>query len=366
MRKLLCALFFLFSAKAWAGEIVLKNGDRLTGRIIRMDRSSLDFQTELFGKVSVPWNAVAKMESDTLVYVSVGERDVVAGPVSMQDGRIEVKTEENKVANFPKDLVRSMRSEEEQRNLSSQTAAPETQRKQNLWGGSIDAAISATRGNANTMTLNFGIRTARISSGNKLSLYLTSVFSNNSNDRRAAAIADTMRGGSRYEVNLGPRFFGFGFTDIEHDQFQGLTSRFVGGGGLGLYVFKNTRNVLQVFSGGSANREEFQDRSKRRSREFVAGYDFAHQLTSATSLTESLIAYPNLSSRGEYRVTFDSSLVTRLNSWLAWQVTASNRYASNPAVDRKNNDLLLTTGIRFVHRGETLQNVEARPQLRRK
>jgi hypothetical protein len=102
------------------------------------------------------------------------------------------------------------------------------------------------------------------------------------------------------------------------------------------------------------------------SREFVAGNDLTRQLTPTTSVTETLIVYPNLSSLGQYRVTFDSSIVTQLNKWLAWHVTASNRYASSPASGVKNNDLLLTTGIRFVHRGEALQNVEARPELRRR
>jgi putative salt-induced outer membrane protein YdiY len=322
MRKVLWILF-LFCVRAEAGEIVFKNGDRLTGKISEVTDSHVVLETEMLGKLSIPKAAIERMKQDE-------------APVAAQQ----------LVATAPK-------------------PDPVPQQRFKLWGGSVDAAISATHGNADTRTVNFGFRTARVSQGNKLSLYATSIFSKSSTDSRTI-IADAIRGGSRYEVNFSRRFFTFGFTDLEHDQFQGLESRAVGGGGIGLNVIKNSRTTLQVFSGGSANREKFRNRLARQSREFVAGYDVSHRLNSVTSVNESLMVYPNLSSRGQYRVTFDSSIVTRLNSWLAWHVTSSSRYTNNPADGKKKHDLLMTTGIRFVYRGERVQNIEARPELRRR
>jgi putative salt-induced outer membrane protein YdiY len=322
MRKLFC-FFVLFCVQAEAGEIVLKNGDRLTGKISEITDAHVVLETELLGNLSIPKGAIARIKEDDAPIV---QQQLVAAP--------------------PK-------------------AEPVSQPRFNLWGGSVDAAVSATHGNADTRTLNFGLRTARISDRNKLSLYVTSIFSKSSSNNRTT-IADAIRGGSRYEVNFNRRLFTFGFTDVEHDQFQGLDSRIVGGGGLGVNVIRNSNTTLQVFSGGSANLEKFRNRLARRSREFVLGYDVSHQLTSLTSLSESLMVFPNLSAPGQYRVNFDSSIVTRLNSWLAWHVTASSRYNNNPADGKKKHDLLMTTGIRFVYRGERVQNIEARPELRRR
>jgi hypothetical protein len=39
--------------------------------------------------------------------------------------------------------------------------------------------------------------------------------------------------------------------------------------------------------------------------------------------------------------------VTAIKRWLAWQVTASDRYLSNPLLGRQRNDLLLSTGFRL-------------------
>jgi hypothetical protein len=58
--------------------------------------------------------------------------------------------------------------------------------------------------------------------------------------------------------------------------------------------------------------------------------------------------FDNLSNSGAYRLNFDLSSVTTLKKWLGWQLTASDRFLSNPLVGRQRNDLLLSTGFRVT------------------
>ena len=67
-----------------------------------------------------------------------------------------------------------------------------------------------------------------------------------------------------------------------------------------------------------------------------------------TILRQKFVFFPNLTNSGEYRINFDFSQATTLRKWLAWQVTVSNRYLSNPVPGRKTNDLILTTGFRIT------------------
>src|SRR5207244_8528190 len=96
MRTAFWIVYFLLATRAWAGEVVLKNGDRLTGRIIRMDKSIVDFETDLLGKVAVPWNAIVKIQSDSPLYVAVTDDRVVPGKVSMRDGPPGDRTEKRR------------------------------------------------------------------------------------------------------------------------------------------------------------------------------------------------------------------------------------------------------------------------------
>ncbi|MBA3355344.1 MAG: DUF481 domain-containing protein [Pyrinomonadaceae bacterium] len=49
---------------------------------------------------------------------------------------------------------------------------------------------------------------------------------------------------------------------------------------------------------------------------------------------------------GEYRINFDGALVADITRRIGWQLTLSDRYLSDPPGGLKQNDLLLTTGLR--------------------
>jgi putative salt-induced outer membrane protein YdiY len=160
--------------------------------------------------------------------------------------------------------------------------------------------------------------------------------------------ANAVRGGTRYEIELNDRVFTFGFADLEFDRFQELDLRLVLGGGMGLNLAQSPRNAFQVFAGGSSNQEFFQSGVRRKSGESVIGEEWSFRLTGATWFTQQLAVYPNLTDPGEYRVNFDSTATTRINDWLSWQVTLSDRFLSNPRPGRQQNDLLFTTGVRLT------------------
>ena len=47
-----------------ADEIWLKNGDHLTGQVIRMENNLLTLKTSYAGELSVKWEEVAKIRTD--------------------------------------------------------------------------------------------------------------------------------------------------------------------------------------------------------------------------------------------------------------------------------------------------------------
>jgi hypothetical protein len=65
-------------------------------------------------------------------------------------------------------------------------------------------------------------------------------------------------------------------------------------------------------------------------------------------VSEQLSFFPNLSSVGNYRVTFDTNATTKIKTWVGWQVTLGDRYLSDPPFGLKANDLLLSTGLRLT------------------
>jgi len=59
----------LLWSTAWADEVVMKNGDRVTGIIIKQDGKTITVKTDNFGIVTAPWDKVASLKSDQPVHV---------------------------------------------------------------------------------------------------------------------------------------------------------------------------------------------------------------------------------------------------------------------------------------------------------
>ncbi len=65
MRKILGAIAFvaLCISSMHADQVVLSNGDRLTGAIVKSDAKNLVLKTEFAGEVTIQWDAVRDVEA---------------------------------------------------------------------------------------------------------------------------------------------------------------------------------------------------------------------------------------------------------------------------------------------------------------
>ena len=67
-----CALLFsLISTPALAATVVLDNGDKLTGKVIKLSDNILTFKSPIYGEVELPWRKVSELVSDEGVTVQL-------------------------------------------------------------------------------------------------------------------------------------------------------------------------------------------------------------------------------------------------------------------------------------------------------
>jgi ribosomal protein S1 len=69
-----------------ADQITLKNGDRVTGKIVKKDGDKVTFNSELLGEVTIPWTAVTNISSDEPLVVILPEGKTVSGKITVSDG----------------------------------------------------------------------------------------------------------------------------------------------------------------------------------------------------------------------------------------------------------------------------------------
>lgn len=343
----LLTLAALLAAALPADQLTMKNGDRFTGTVVKLDGKNIVFKSEYAGNIAVPWDAVQSITSSEPLSITLHDGQLVIGDVTTSDSKLVIQTKDTGTVTAAKDSVKTIRSRAEQSAFEAEEDRYRNPRIIDLWAGYLDFGYAAARGNSSTTNLNVSANANRITRRDKLAVYFTSLYASNKAAGKSILTANAERGGLNYSLNLRPRLFAFGSMDLESDQFQNLDLRFAPAGGFGYHARKSETTMFDIFGGGSLNREFFSTGLTRTSGEILAGEDLVYKLSSITNLHERLSFYPNVSRTGEYRTNFDLSTATAIKKWLAWQVTASDRFLSDPLAGRKRNDFIFTTGLRI-------------------
>lgn len=341
LRILVTLALFLSALPARGDHVTLKNGDRITGKIIKKDGDKLTFKSDVFGDISIPWDQVTQVMSDEPLYVFL-QNGIVQGKLETSDDMLVVATPATRES-VPLSEAPVIR------NTAEQTA---WERLQNpgwlhLWAGYLDFGASLARGNADTTTMTTGLNASRATRTDKTTIYFNQIYSTASVEGETSTTAQATRGGWGYNRNVHPRVFWNIFNDYEYDKFQDLDLRLALGSGLGYNLMKTERSRLELLGGGAYTHEEFSTPLSRNSGNIYWGNDFNYQLTGSTSFNQAFRMFNNLTETGEFRMNFDVGTVTALTKWLSWQLTYSDRYLSNPVEGRKKNDVLFTTGLRI-------------------
>jgi len=337
------SLVIFISHMAIADQIVLQNGDRLTGTVIKSDGKELVIKTEYAGEITVQWSAIQELTSSAPLHVESKQGQTVLGTVKIEEGKLNVETTNRGSVVVPKDSVSLIRNQGEQA-AYEQTLHPDWLHS---WEGGANVAFALTRGNSETKNLAIAFTADRKTLRDHLGLYMNSVYA--TNDAPVAIpnlTANAIQGGARYDHDLTPRVFGFVAGDFQTDQLQFLDLRSVFSGGLGFHLIKSDRTTLDILGGANYTHEKY-DTFSRNVAGLTLGEELATKLGASTSLTQKLYFYPDLSETGEYRATFNFGTVTKINKWLGWQNVFGDIYVTNPPPGTRQNDILLTTGLNF-------------------
>ncbi|MFZ0200068.1 MAG: DUF481 domain-containing protein [Candidatus Sulfotelmatobacter sp.] len=352
--------FFGLSTAGFADQITLKNGDRLTGTVVKSDGKTLVLHTEFAGDVTVQFGAITQITTEKELHVTTTDKKTVVGPVTTSDGKIEVATKTGGAVEVPTGNVVMIRNDAEQ------TAYDKSLHPGLLhgWNGGANVGFSVARGNSETTNLALAINAVHATLSDKITIYSTALDTNNQL-ATPSTVANLVTGGLRYDRNFGAKMFAFGAADFMSNALQDLDLRSVYTGGLGYHAIESGNTTLDFLAGLNYTHEAYSDgpvntpatvpptyASYGVTNRFAAltlGEELTRKAGKSTVITQKLYLYPDLSSgyAGQYRGGFDLGTVTKISKWLGWQNQFTDIYVSNPPKGTKDNDLVYTTGLNF-------------------
>ena len=246
MRKKLALLLimitiaFLITGNSLADEVRLKNGDRLTGQVIRMEAGKLILKTIYAGEISIVWQEVVGVKTDGSVNVVLNDETILEGTtLSIEDGKMKLDT-----VNLEAPVSFSLADVKAINPLPVKPVKISTR---------VNASVTNERGN--TKSDNYYFDGEFVARTEKNRYKIGGELSKEESD--GTTTSQNWLAHGNYSHFLSKKWYLYADTLFEHDEFKDLDLRSTLGAGAGYQIFETPLLNLSISAGLAKVDENF-------------------------------------------------------------------------------------------------------------
>jgi putative salt-induced outer membrane protein YdiY len=314
--------------------VIMKNGDRLTGEIKKLEQGVLYIETDYFsGSVGVDWLQVEKVESKARFQIVLSDGKRMSGSISKE--AVAVPGEDFKVhaptADIPVSGVDVVQIESQKKNFWRQLK------------GSIDFGYNFTSGN-NQSSLSTSASAVYPAEHWAAGTSYTASFSGQAGGT-TTNLFESQTFADRF---LNRNSFVLGLGDFLHSSQQDLSLRTTLGGGYGRYLKRSNQNWLRWVVGADYTKANYQaglNQPTQNNVELLLGAEYQLFHFDRYTLQSQLLVFPGLSDFGRVRFTTNDTFTVRLSNNFHLNFSFWDNFDSNPPLNAKKNATGLNTGL---------------------
>lgn len=210
------------------------------------------------------------------------------------------------------------------------------------WKSSVDFGLNFSKGNTDSLLLRTGIQTEKKDEVD--AFFASAGYSYGEED--GAANQDEIVGKASWKRALAGKNFVGVILDGRSDEFADLDYRFSLNFTYGYYWIDTEETLFSTELGIGVTTED----KGRGNDTYINGLfvqEFEHKFNDSAKFFEHLSVSPRIDDIDDYHIEFRAGLETKITETIAFQVTLEDRYESQPADDRENNDLKLIAGVSY-------------------
>ncbi len=377
-RMLSLALLPVFFATAVvsADQVILVNGDRVSGEIMAISGGRVRMITDYAGEILIDFSQVEDMEIEREGRISLVNGDVLTGRiVSVSGENIAITSQVFQEITVPRSLLlgfnepaagadteeleqtRRLLQEKETELGKTQDKLAETEKKvddltsiSKVWSGSLSLGTQLKRGNTDSSDVRFDATALRKVPREELALRFYADYGETDGETDTNEIF----GEVKLKVFQTERFYLFGLTSMEYDEMENLDLRAQVFSGPGyIFIDRERTNLLGEIGAGLMG--EFFDEADGDDGETLEASlrlnaEWRQKLFGNAEFFQGLTIYPSLGNFGDYRLRSETTLSTPLSKQWAIKLSLVDDYDSDPeGEDVKNNDLKCISSIQYKY-----------------
>jgi putative salt-induced outer membrane protein YdiY len=220
--------------------------------------------------------------------------------------------------------------------------------KTNRWDTTAALGFTLTSGNSDTMLLTLTLDTKKAWEKNELGFGIAGGYGENTVNDVTTKTAEFLNGYGQYNRLFTDRFYGAFRLAGQYDGIAGIDYRFLLSPMAGYYLIKNDKMTLAAEAGPSL---VFEHLAGEKANSYWAarfGERFEYKLTATTKIWESIGYIPKVDQwEQNYLLNFEAGIDTAITKHWSLRVVFQDMYASEPAPDRKKNDIRLIAGTAY-------------------
>ncbi|MAE63375.1 MAG: hypothetical protein CMJ18_03810 [Phycisphaeraceae bacterium] len=304
-----------------ADELLLEDGSRLIGEVTSMEGGKVHLSTKYAGSIAVDASMIKGMTTDKPMNVQLeGAEQAETAPLRYDEqggqrvGDTAVDTKQVDVMWAPG------------------TPSP----KDPKWTGRAQIGLDGSTGNTEKFSLFGRTELRRDAEKNRMHWYLQARLSEENGDRSANEII----GGYNLEVDIDDRWFGWGSLVLEHDEFESLSLRATGTGGIGYFWIREPDHELKTRAGLGYEHARFFGGDLEDDIVASFGVDYRKKIAPWLIFTHTTNYYPALDDPGsDFRTVSDTAgeFPLAAKDWSV-RVGMQNKFDNTPASGRERLD----------------------------
>jgi putative salt-induced outer membrane protein YdiY len=317
--------------------VVMKNGDRLTGEIKRLEEGKLIFSASyMTAEVALDWTQVERLESKDQFNVYLADGDLHTGLIAKESHGKD---------SAPSFYVWSGDQDVQVRREHVVSVRPLESSAWRQLTGSVDYGYNYTGGNEATTQSSLAASVAYRVGTWWMESYGSSVF--NAQSKGSSTGRNTFN--FSYARRLTDQWYAGTLTELLNSRQQDLTLRATAGGGLGRVLIRSEQTSLGFLSGLLFSRERYTSdagpQPQANNAEALFQLKYRMYRFKKVDVDTVLYAYPSITDPGRVRMGLQSALGIELFRNFKWKFNLYENFDSRPPVHAPRNDFGTGTSI---------------------